>query len=545
VYLNPSQIWVNTHKNLAKGDFEMNLRTLAAASVASLTMASSTVAQNALDDEISALLKKSFEHSGGQIEYTAPNQNLSEYLDGLGADFNNLTASQLRGTEVGAIMEAIEADRSDDVARYSIQVNPNISAAMANDAFERYGLVPLDQASSFGVVSAGRLLPQDGNVAIAGETIAEQEDLLNLLKRDPSFLRVVEEPILEANQIFAPELSIGPMPFSDSDEFATRHAAIGENYFDWGLENIRVTNLWDLPLASQGVSVGVLDVGFNFHKDLPLWGHDPSTSPHDHGNHVAGILCAKHDGQGINGVLPTCLVVPRTPKYSLLAGIEGIRANTMVAVLNAFEEIIENRDDIKAINVSLGYNWRKKDKEKTVLSEDEKQQVADAAMQLLGLYQLAQERDIFIVTAAGNDSWKLDPKMNAVWSSPMNFASLAFCRELNLCNGVVIEAHDIDDKHADFSNIGGDISCPGVDVLSTVALDIFKDPSTSEYAYMSGTSMASPYCAGGLVMLSMLRPNYSATEIVDCAKESARPVDGAFVASALDLEATLAHCPSR
>lgn len=524
----------------------MNLRTLATASLASLTLVGPTEAQNAPDDEISELLMKSFGHSGGRIEYTPPNQSLGEYLDELGADFNNLTASESRGTKVGAIIEAIEGGRADDVARYSIQVNPNISPTMANDAFERYGLVQMDRPnSSTGVVSAGRLLPPDADVAIDGELIKEQADLLNLLKGDSSFISVIEEPIWEVNQIYAPELSIGPMPFSDRDEFAMRHASVGENHFDWGLENIGVTNLWNRPLASQGVSVGVLDIGFNHHIDLPLWGLDTSVSPQDHGNHVAGILCAKHDGRGINGVLPTCLVVPRTPKYSLLAGIEGIRANTMVAVLNAFEEIIENRDDIKVVNVSLGYNWRKKDKEKTVLSEEEKQQVADAAMQLLGLYQLAQERDIFIVTAAGNDSWELDPKMNAVWSSPMNFASLAFCRELNLCNGVVVEAHNVVDKHADFSNIGGDISCPGVDVISTVAFDIFKDPSASEYAYMSGTSMASPYCAGGLVMLSMLRPNYSATEIVNCAKEAARPVEGAFVASALDLEATLEHCPSR
>ncbi|MGH1417141.1 MAG: S8 family peptidase [Pelagimonas sp.] len=497
-----------------------------------------------LPDEVSDLLKKSFEHTDGRMEYVAPNQELNTYLDSLGPDNGSLATSEFRESEVGQLLEAIEANRADEVVRYSIQVNPSISPEDASNAFGKYGLVPLDQASSFGIVSAGRLLPSGAPVIIGENTVAESNDLLNLLKHDPNFISVIEEPILSANEYFAPELAIGPLPISEGDEFATRHATLGENHFDWGLDNIKVTDLWNQPLALQGVSVGVLDIGFNTHLDLPLWGLDLSSKPRDHGNHVSGILCAKHDGRGINGVLPTCLVVPRTPQFSFLAEAEGVRANTMVAVLNAFEDIVENRDDIKAINVSLGYNWRE-NHDRIELTQEEKQQVADAAQQLLGLYQLAKERDIFIVTAAGNDSQGVDPKMNAIWSSPMNFASLVFCDRLSLCNGVVVEAHDPTDKHADFSNIGGDLSCPGVDVLSAVAHDIFREASMSDYAYMSGTSMASPYCAGGLVMLSMLRPNYSAPEIVACAKDAARPVTGAFVASALDLEASLAQCPPR
>jgi len=286
-----------------------------------------------------------------------------------------------------------------------------------------------------------------------------------------------------------------------------------------------------------------LDVGFALHDDLPFWDLQPSLPAANHGNHVAGILCAKHDGSGTSGVLPTCLVVARAPDFAGQPDLYGIKPDTMVAVLNAFEEIVEKRDEIKAVNISLGYNWRKRFN-LTTLDDATKTNVASIAAQLSGIYQIAKERDILIVSAAGNDSWGLDPKLEAAWASPINFASVALCKSKGFCNGVVIEAHDEDYKHADFSNIGGHLSCPGVDILSTVALNNNNEHSMTAYATMSGTSMASPYCAGGLVLLSMVRPKYKVPEIVGCAKNSGRPT-GAFSAPALDLTAALSHCPPR
>ncbi|MBG6146628.1 subtilisin family serine protease [Labrenzia sp. EL_142] len=503
-----------------------------------------TVGQESLDSELSQLLNKSLKNKNTAAEVVKPNNELSELLSEIDRNSEILANTNSQHGAVNEIVKAIETRNPESVARFSIQIDPMITRKEAENSLQRYGLVPLEASEYFGVISVGKLLGTSDTTPDTAAVGLSSSEVLDILQNEPNFLSVIEEPVWAPMEFFAPELSLGPMPFGEDDALALRHATVSQNSFDWGLENIGVATTWDQPLAQQGVSVGVLDIGFNFHQDLPLWGLANSAPVKDHGNHVAGILCAKHNGRGVNGVLPTCLVVPRTPIYSGLASYEGVRANTMVAVLNAFEEIIENRDDIKAINVSLGYNWRKK-VGRIELNDDEKQHIADTASQLLGLYKLAKERDIFIVTAAGNDSFQLDQKMNAVWSSPMNFASRVFCTDLDLCNGVIVEAHDAMEKHADFSNIGGDLSCPGVDILSTVAHDIHERASSTDYAFMSGTSMASPYCAGGLVLTSLVRPNYSAPEIITCAKEAARSVEGAFSAPAFDMLATLEHCPRR
>ena len=91
---------------------------------------------------------------------------------------------------------------------------------------------------------------------------------------------------------------------------------------------------------------------------------------------------------------------------------------------------------------------------------------------------------------------------------------------MNIRNGIVVEAHDKSGKRASFSNKGGHISCPGVDVLSAVARDQNGASSTSAYGMMSGTSMASPYCAAGHLLFRLVRPDYSGLEAADCMMKS-------------------------
>lgn len=472
-----------------------------------------------------------------------PNEGQKEYLKAISPSdgaYNLTTGAD--GNLVGEnVLDAIEGKSDDAVASFSVRLDPNLSGEDSNLAISRNGLLVTAVAEDDGVVSVSTVV----GVSSPGsaEYKAAVKQVLESLKSDPSFLSVAPEISMSGSSIFDGELSLGPMPFGDDIQVSVEHKDVGIDTIDWGLNSIGAPELWDDIAAQQGKAVGVLDVGFGLHRDLPLWDTPPNIPRADHGNHVAGIICAKHDGKGTNGVVPTCLIVPRTPNFSEFDDAFGAKPTSMAAVLNAFRAVVEKRDDIKAVNISLGYNWRKRHGVMQ-LDDDQKQAIADLAVQMVNIYRQAKERDIFIVSAAGNDSWGLDPKLSAVWSSPMNYASLAFCKRLGLCNGVVVEAHDQNDKHADFSNIDGDLSCPGVGILSTIAFDGMHQASGSDYGVMSGTSMASPYCAGGLVLLSLLRPNYSAAEIVQCAKTSGRNT-GSFAAPALDLPRTLNTCPPK
>lgn len=54
--------------------------------------------------------------------------------------------------------------------------------------------------------------------------------------------------------------------------------------------------------------MGVVDVGFDFnHADVDIVDLSKIRSKKkDHGTHVAGIIGAKHNSYGINGVLSNC-----------------------------------------------------------------------------------------------------------------------------------------------------------------------------------------------------------------------------------------------
>ena len=64
---------------------------------------------------------------------------------------------------------------------------------------------------------------------------------------------------------------------------------------DWGIEDIEADKLWGLKGASDGALIGVMDVGFARHEDITFLELANEVEVDDHGNHVAGIACARHD----------------------------------------------------------------------------------------------------------------------------------------------------------------------------------------------------------------------------------------------------------
>jgi subtilisin family serine protease len=132
------------------------------------------------------------------------------------------------------------------------------------------------------------------------------------------------------------------------------------------------------------------------------------------------------------------------------------------------------------------------------------------------------------------------PAIDAKYASPFNWAAIN-ARALGVKNGVVVEAHDQLGKRASFSNTGGNISCPGVNILSTVAHDSKSELSNIAYGEMSGTSMASPYCAAGLMLFRLVRRDYDGEHALDCLLKSKSKTD--FGIPMLKLKDALDACP--
>jgi len=289
---------------------------------------------------------------------------------------------------------------------------------------------------------------------------------------------------------------------------------------DWGIADIQVDQLWSLPEAHDGTVFGVFDVGFNRHEDIVFIDIPEDQGVDDHGNHVAGIACGKHNGKGIRGVLPNCFVRPRSGVHVPVEQHGGNVLNFMakfsqvLAELNSF--IVESKNDVTVLNVSLGYNWRSNFDINPDVPESGiyRALVQSHGEMLFSVLEILNEDNVLVFSAAGNDSTGLDDPIDAKYSSPFNYAAL-IARERGVNNAFIVEAHDKEGKRAPFSNEKGDISCPGVDIMSAIAR-VDDDLDTSKtYATMSGTSMASPYCASTAALLSLVTDS-TLQEVVEC-----------------------------
>ena len=315
---------------------------------------------------------------------------------------------------------------------------------------------------------------------------------------------------------------------------------------DWGIKDIQADQLWDQDGAADGVVFGIMDVGFGRHEDLVYIDPLPGTPVEDHGTHVSGIACGRHSNpNGTRGVLPNCFIRARYGNV-FFQGMQGGQVTQYFAlfsqILGSLTTFVDIYDDVSVFNISLGYNWMSNFGINPDAA-DSSQWRALVEIQgplLVTLLQNAEKKGKVIFSAAGNDSTGLSPPIDAKYASPFNWAAIT-ARELGIKNGVIVEAHDASGKRAPFSNSGGQISCPGVNILSTVAYDTLHKQSKYAYGEMSGTSMASPYCAAGLMLFRLVRQNYSGEAALDCILKSTSKSDSGV--PMLRLKDALDSCP--
>jgi len=297
---------------------------------------------------------------------------------------------------------------------------------------------------------------------------------------------------------------------------------------NWGLKDMRVPQLWNLNQFVQRSGAptvtGVFDTGFSTHNDLVITQNLTPTDPTSaedaaHGVHVAGTIGATFDnGFGIDGVNPFARLVVRggATLANLLTGLADVLLSNSAA------------GPLRAVNLSLGYNW----------SQSEINTVADLKSQafatvqglmvqaMLARVQFEKGALPVIVAAAGNDR-STYPQQQARYSSP--FANAALVHGVRAI--IVVEAIQPTDgggaEQASFSNDGGQLSAPGVLIMSTVPV-----PPLSSYGRKSGTSMATPHVTGLVSYLYSLDPAFpqatlTANPMADILRATARPATNA------------------
>lgn len=240
-----------------------------------------------------------------------------------------------------------------------------------------------------------------------------------------------------------------------------------------------VSKLWTNPGEVAGN--GVDDEGDGYADDVHGWNflnNSPDIGDTDgHGSHVAGTLgAASNNGFGITGVDWNVQIMP-------LKFIDQTGSGTIDAAIQAIHYAVDH--GARVINASWGG-----------------QAFSQSLEAAIGY---AAAHNVVFVTAAGNESANND----AVASYPANY---------RLGNVLSVTAVDPNGNLPSFANIGPstvDVAAPGVSIWSAYL---------GGFAYLTGTSMSTPYVAGVAALMIGRDPNLTAGQVVQIIDSTAKPL---------------------
>ncbi|GLX69145.1 S8 family peptidase [Paenibacillus glycanilyticus] len=264
---------------------------------------------------------------------------------------------------------------------------------------------------------------------------------------------------------------------SDDADIIKPNDALYSQY-QWNLPSIETEKGWNLSKGSDKVIVAILDTGVQAdHPDLKgklMDGTnivDTNAAPNDdvgHGTHVAGIIGASvNNGEGVAGI----------SWYNKIMPVKVLDSSGAGSTYSVAQGIIWATDHgAKVINMSLG-NYAQ-------------------AEFLHDAIKYAYDHDVVMVAASGNDNTDR-PGYPAAY--PEVFA---------------VAATDSANNKASFSNYGDyiDVAAPGDSIASTYP--------GSQYAALSGTSMASPHVAALAGLIRSINPDLNNEEVMDIMRNS-------------------------
>ena len=326
-------------------------------------------------------------------------------------------------------------------------------------------------------------------------------------------------------------------------------AGANEEVFNWGAVAMHAREAEAVNVKRAPVTVAVVDSGVeDTHPDLE--GRvDTSRSvkcsvngvatqdfygwrdEFYHGTHVAGIIAAKHNDIGIDGIAPEASIV----------AIEATNDNRLIYpeyVTCAFMWAASHGVDVVNNSYSMDpwVYWSPTDPEQAAGLE--------AATRSI---KYAQGKGLAVIAAAGNEGVDIDnPTIDN--GSPTDVPTPTKNRAVNggirvpsMLDGVaqvsaVGQAYNVKPGlslgRAEFSNYGDtiDFAAPGDQIYSTVPLLFYP----SGYAVADGTSMATPHVSGIAALIKSVHPELSGAQVIDLMQKQAAanygrlnaPIDG-------------------
>lgn len=229
----------------------------------------------------------------------------------------------------------------------------------------------------------------------------------------------------------------------------------------WSLTDYNVQMLHEKGYKGQGIKVAIIDTGVSTHPDLNVTYAEDMTSTslkdeHGHGTHVAGIVGALENSEGVRGIAPEAEIY----SFKVISSSSG-RITDVIRGINRAVEL-----GCHIINMSLG--------------------TAADVPALKAACRAAAEKGVLVICASGNSGRE----------------SIAYPGRYDSC--IAVGSVNRNQHVSAFTSFGQplDIMAPGEKILSTYI--------NNGYAILSGTSMASPWIAGmcALLMSAGIDVNY-------------------------------------
>jgi subtilisin family serine protease len=298
----------------------------------------------------------------------------------------------------------------------------------------------------------------------------------------------------------------------------------------WGLRQIRADQAAAISGGSPDVVVGVLDTGvdpthpdlapnFDASKSVGCAGDGvPDTSPEAwlpagwaHGTHVAGTIAAARNGIGVAGVAPNVKI----------ASVKLIHEDGLAYPENAICALVWAADhgiDITNNSYSIDpwFLWCRTDPD---------QAAGIQAVQRAVDYSV--RKGVVNVVAMGNNNWNLShPFVDTL--SPNNGGPTQTrvvgneCVDVpNQLPGVVsVTSVGFERRKAFYSRYGileTDVTAPGGDQMqpsdSPDGSGLILSTIPGGWAYLQGTSMATPHVAGVVALIRSKHPDWSVSQV--------------------------------
>jgi hypothetical protein len=419
-----------------------------------------------------------------------------------------LSPSQGMNLDRGFIVFQVAPDQDVAAARDSLsassQIMNTLPVMIDDEGLERYFLpdeLTIQFREGVGKKEAERLIKSKGSQIVVEQrtpgyytlTVPEGKGLFETLR---DFSQLDEVAFAEPSEAgFNDALAYTP----DDPDFSKL----------WGLHNtgqvvngvtgtadadIDLPDAWDITRGTSNVIVAVIDTGADLdHPDLVAnllprgsedWdfadGADPSPDDIDgHGTHVAGTAAGVDNTAGVIGVAPGSRVMPL--RINLTAGMNQNRADAINYVAS---QAVANPTRRYVINCS----WR---------MNGDHAGVHNAILNAVG-------KNVVVAFAAGNANADIDvtPQYPAVYPEV-----------------IAVAATDQQDRRAVFSNYGTkvSVSAPGVNIYSTYPND--------SYAFLDGTSMASPHVAGLAALIWSRNPTLTNHQVRKTIEDTCDNID--------------------